>query len=292
VATRLGYPILREEPIERIIGLERAPAHPGYQFQPFVQTPSMDPDPTLNFEQGETIYENRKVIEWTRFWKAMTFCTFGLSPGFYVFEIYAADGAPSIDWMADKWNWWTIPKQFQDGSGWQLEGIRYCDDHEYMNMQYGAKRALGRPAHTAYACQVMVLLSYLNMDYVSKMVYSKDKDLIFVYKPDGLWNEREYVHEVHHLEQMVPFASSALENHPLQKDDGIMTVYDMAQRENLKLYNEDKYWNLDLKDEFMGQTRSLWIGNFSDKRNGSIFQIEHAANDEDALMQMKVDREL
>lgn len=32
VATRLGFPILREEPIERIVGIERAPAHPGYQF--------------------------------------------------------------------------------------------------------------------------------------------------------------------------------------------------------------------------------------------------------------------
>jgi hypothetical protein len=30
VADRLGYPILREEPIERILGIERAPAHPGY----------------------------------------------------------------------------------------------------------------------------------------------------------------------------------------------------------------------------------------------------------------------
>jgi hypothetical protein len=36
VADRLGYPILREEPIEKILGFERAPAHPGYQFQPFV----------------------------------------------------------------------------------------------------------------------------------------------------------------------------------------------------------------------------------------------------------------
>lgn len=32
VATRLGYPTLREEPIERILGFERAPANPGYQF--------------------------------------------------------------------------------------------------------------------------------------------------------------------------------------------------------------------------------------------------------------------
>jgi hypothetical protein len=47
-----------------------------------------------------------------------------------------------------------------------------------------------------------------------------------------------------------------------------------------------------LKDEFMAETRGLWLGNFSNKYNGSIFQIDHAANDEDALMQMKVDREL
>lgn len=32
VATRLGYPELHEEPIEKILGIERAPAHPGYQF--------------------------------------------------------------------------------------------------------------------------------------------------------------------------------------------------------------------------------------------------------------------
>ena len=233
----------------------------------------MDPDPTLSFEQGETIYENRRVVEWVRFWKTLTFTTLGLGPGFYIFEIYAADGAPSLSWLADNWNWWQIPQQFQDGGGWQLESYRYCDDHEYMNVQYGGKRALARPAHTAYVMQVLILLQYMNFDYVSKMVYSKDKDLIFVYKPDGIWNETEYVHEVHHLEQMVPYAVSALENHPMQKDDGIMTVYDMAQRENLKLYGDDKYWNLDLKDEFMGQTRSLWHGNFDDKRDGSIFQL-------------------
>jgi hypothetical protein len=106
VADRLGYPILREEPIERIFGFERAPAHPGYQFQPFVQTPSMDPDPTINFEQGEVIYENKKVTEWVRFWKVVTAATLCSWPAFYTFEIYAADGAPSLSWMAENWNWW------------------------------------------------------------------------------------------------------------------------------------------------------------------------------------------
>jgi hypothetical protein len=146
-----------------------------------------------------------------------------------------------------------------------METLRYCDDHEYMNFHYSAKRGVVRPSHTMYMCQVLVLLQYMNMDYVSKMVYNKDKDLVFVYKPTGLWNEQEYVYEMHHLEQMVPFAVTAIKNMSMQRDDGIITVYDMNTRDNLKFYAEDKYWNLDVKDEFMANTRTLWKGNFDDK---------------------------
>jgi len=118
VATRLGYPELREEPIERILGWERAQAHPGYQFQPFVQTPSLSPDPSVNFEEGETIYENHKIGEWIKFWKASAMLSIGLGPGFYVFEIYQGDGAPSLQWMNTNWNFFDIPRQFQDGGDW------------------------------------------------------------------------------------------------------------------------------------------------------------------------------
>lgn len=69
-----------------------------------------------------------------------------------------------------------------------------------MNFHYSVKRGIVRPVHTAYMCSLLILLQHMNMDYVSKMVYNKDKDLVFVYKPDGLWNEREYVYEMHHLE--------------------------------------------------------------------------------------------
>jgi len=48
----------------------------------------MEPDASLNFEEGEVIYENRTVAEWVKFWKASTFVLFGMSPGFYLFEMY------------------------------------------------------------------------------------------------------------------------------------------------------------------------------------------------------------
>ena len=120
-----------------------------------------------------------------------------------------------------------------------------------MNFQYSGKRGVARPAHTFYCLQLLVLLQHANFDYVSRMVYNKDKDLVFVYKPNGIWHEHEYVYETHHLEQMVPFAMTSLPDLQGLKENGIVTVYDMNTRDNLKFYNDDKYWNLDLKDEFM-----------------------------------------
>jgi len=291
VADRLGYPIMEEAPIERIFGLERGPAHPGYQFQPFVQTPSMNPDENLDFRLGETIYENRGVLEWTRFWKTGMLATLGLSPGFYIFEIYAADGVPSLQWLADKWGWWDIPRQFQDGSNWNVEEIRYCDDHDYMNMQYGGKRAFARPLHTMYVFQLYWLLKMANFQYVSKMVYNKEKDLVFVYKPTGFWNEQEFVYEMHHLEQVIPYQVTARKNMASQREDGILTIECMNTRDHMKFYNEKKYWNLDERDDFMHQTSNLWR-NATDKYQGSIFHVVSKADEEEALMQMKVDREM
>jgi len=218
----------------------------------------MEPDAALNFEEGEVIYENARVGEWVKFWKACAITVFGMSPGFYIFEIYKGDGAPSLQWMADNWNWYDIPRQFQDGSGWGLEGVRYCDDHDYMNIQYGAKRSIVRPSHTMYVVTIMTLIYNMDFDYVTKMRYNKEKDLVFVTKPDRFWGESEHVYEMHHLEQMVPAAVTAMKNMSAMDHDGILTVHDMGEKDYLKFYKEDKYWNLELKDEFTQETRGLW----------------------------------
>ena len=172
----------------------------------------MEPDASLNFEEGEVIYENARVGEWVKFWKACGFCIFGLTPGFYIFEIYAADGVPSLQWIADNWNWYDIPRQFQDGGDWNLESVRYCDDHDYMNAQYAAKRGIVRPAHTMYVATVAALLYGMDFGYVTKMRYNKDKDLVFVSRPDRMWGESEHTYEMHHLEQLVPAPVTAMKD--------------------------------------------------------------------------------
>jgi len=98
------------------------------------------------------------VTEWVRLWKVVTGSILLSWPIFTTFELYAADGAPSLDWMSDNWNWHSIPKQFQDASNWGVEKIRYCDDHDYMNLHYGAKRLILRPAHTMYFVSILAFL--------------------------------------------------------------------------------------------------------------------------------------
>lgn len=259
VANRKGYPIMGQDPFETILGLERAPAHPSYQFQAFVQTPSMDPDPTLNFEKAETIYENLRVGEWVRMWRWIGAFTLPWWPAFYTFEIYQGDGAPSLQWLQEMTAIAPIPLQCQDAGDWNLEQARYCDDHDYMSIQYAIKRSIARPSHTFYIIVTLGFLHHLSLDYVTKMIYNKDKDLVFVYKPDGLWRDHEYVYEMHHLESAVPGPVTALTDIGVGKKDGITTLTCMDTNQSLRLYNDPKYWNLELRDEFLAQTRSLWI---------------------------------
>jgi len=70
---------------------------------------------------------------------------------------------------------------------------------------------------------------------------------------------------------MVPFPVTAMKHSSSTHPTGILTVQDMAEKEYLKFYKDNKYWNMDLRDEFISETRSLWEGTHSDKRAGRIF---------------------
>lgn len=89
----------------------------------------------------------------------------------------------------------------------------------------------------------------------------------------------------------MPSPVTAIKDMTMQRNDGILTVYDMSTRDYLKFYGEDKYWNQEVKEDFLNQTRSMMRGN-ADKYDGRIFNIAHRANEEVTLTQMKVDREL
>lgn len=88
VADRMGYPEILGDPWERLLRLEGDIYHPNFLDQPFVQIPTPDPHPSLNFEEGEVIYENQQIPEWAKFWTATGFSTFAFLGAFVPYSLF------------------------------------------------------------------------------------------------------------------------------------------------------------------------------------------------------------
>lgn len=74
--------------------------------------------------------------------------------------------------------------------------------------------------------------------------------------------------------------------------DGIFSIQCMNTKDVLTVYNDAKYWNHDLRDEFMAQTRTLWGDNNNGPYNGRVFKSQNLNTPEEQLMTQKVEREL
>lgn len=91
---------------------------------------------------------------------------------------------------------------------------------------------------------------------------------------------------------MVPAAVTAMKNMPSLDPNGILTVHDMADKHYLKFYQDPKYWNADLKEEFLSETRSLWDTTHDNKYGGRLFDSGSLASREQSAMIEKVESEL
>lgn len=58
-----------------------------------------------------------------------------------------------------------------------------------MNVQYSIKRGFLRPANALYMYTSFLLFPMLHFNYATKVVYNRDKDLVFVYRLKGFMNE-------------------------------------------------------------------------------------------------------
>ena len=77
-------------------------------------------------------------------------------------------------------------------------------------------------------------------DYVVKMQYSKDKELIFVTRISPYGSADEEVYETAHLECLPPSVKAGLPHMSFQDSEGIIDVTCMNTQKILALYNEDK----------------------------------------------------
>lgn len=143
-------------PVDRLFKLENDIFHPVYLDQPFVQQPSTKPNSELNFEQGEVIYENTRVLEWIRFIQ-LTGLTFGAYIALYV-----------------PFNLGFKTNLVTDAAD-ELMGIQYhlVSPTTVDILRLSVPVGVGAIAYTVYG-----LMNYTNTicnQYVVKMSYSKDK---------------------------------------------------------------------------------------------------------------------
>jgi hypothetical protein len=121
-----------------------------------VQAPNAKPSSQLNFEQGEVLYENTRVLEWARFIQL-----FGLTAGAYI-ALYIPFS------LGFKTNLVTDAADDMINAQYHLVSPTTVDI-----LRLSVPVGMGAIAYTVYG-----LLNYTNSmtsQYVVKMSYSKDK---------------------------------------------------------------------------------------------------------------------
>merc|ERR1719264_2471829 len=94
-------------------------------------------------------------------------------------------------------------------------------------------------------------------DFVVKMQYNKDQDLVFVTKSRGtFWQRRsEEVYETAHLQVLPPTTQCDLGD---LATDRIVTMTDMNSQDSFILYKDAKFWHPEHGDEFKSGIHELW----------------------------------
>ncbi len=115
------------------------------------------------------------------------------------------------------------------------------------------------------------------------MVNNKEKDLVFVYKPEGLWYEMDFVYEMHHLEQLTPYSVTAIKNMSMQKTTALWTS-DAGNTWANQVLQRWQVLEHGPQGLLHGQHPKPWKGNYTEKQAGSIFTFEDKPNAEEELI--------
>ncbi len=130
-------------------------------------------------------------------------------------------------------------------------------------------------------------------EYVTKAVYNRERDLVFVWRPTRVFAKEMHVYELHYLEQTVPKVVSSWKNLGFFKKDGIVLMHDLRLDHELVFYNEKKYWNIDEREHFYKNTTTFWRGlKHKDFNMGLFIKRSNEMNEEELLHVKKINHEI
>lgn len=238
VADRLGHPEIFPYPIETLLRVERVLSHPGHQDQPFIQIPSAEPHPTLDFTPGEVIYSKPNNKEWAKF---TIFANTALTPVLaYIFPYYY------------------MFKNTTPFSSLVEENALPFSTLDFESMDYYMMWPLLYFTTTGGFLYITnMYLSRIWAYYPSKIQFNKNKDLLFVENVDFQGFSKETVMEVDHMAIVPPHVVSATRFISTGKE-GLTTWLNLNTRDGFTLENNPKYWNKTGRKELMSMTMGLW----------------------------------
>ncbi|CAG9318271.1 unnamed protein product [Blepharisma stoltei] len=217
----------------------------------FVQEPQREPDPDVNFEKGDILYENKdagqgaaltRQIGWSSFFYIGFNMWHGIWSGRFIYPV----GNEFMDIRSDHLN---VNQNFLQqtvlfDSPWQSTGSI-------------AVTAFVVPLIPLMALGYTYLFHALADGVVTKMQFNAEKDILFISQRKGAFfsQEIEVAHEVTHLQVLPPTPGTGLDN---VNDRTWVTLTDMSTMENFRLCLDKKYWHPKLIQDFKLHIHSLW----------------------------------
>ena len=216
----------------------------------FMQHPPVEPDPDVNFEKGEVLYDNPDFEQGVSLFRQLGYTGFSLM-SFYSLhalltcratypigeeagDIRSEHRKPGIDFIAQAA---TSPTGF----------------HEIDTMAFaGFVLPLVPIAMFGY----LGFLKYAGNEFIIKMQYNKERDLLFVTRLKGGFfkTKIEEVYEVAHL-QVLP---TSLKSDVDLSDNKFSTISCMNTLDSFIVSLDKKYWNPELRMNFQKGLYGLW----------------------------------
>lgn len=130
-------------------------------------------------------------------------------------------------------------------------------------------------------------------EYVTKAVYNRERDLVFVWRPTGYVSKQVHVYELHYLEQTTPKVTSGWKDLGGFQKDGIFVLNDLRLNQELIFYNESKFWNVDQREHFMKNTNTFWNKlRHKDVDRGIFFNNSSYLTEEELVRTKKINQEV
>lgn len=219
----------------------------------FVQPPTLEPDPDVDFEKGEIIYDNSDAFQGVSL--ARQTCYTGLLYGiFYGFHtLYTGRTVyPIANEGMDHRSEGTGGRENYLGNlySWGT-GTEWHDLETLINISFVV------PMIPLGLVSIVGFIEALTGGVATRLRFNKDKDLVFVTKVKGIYFPREVeeVYETTHLQVLPPAPKSGYEN---VSERTVFTISCMNTHTNFRVSNDPIYWNPELREDFYQHLHSLW----------------------------------